>query len=130
MKLSELMICIAIYSLTISICFFSYKTFQKSQKNVIEKAFENNIILETDKYIRTFVEEKEFFYWKNVEDKEKQIQNELKKKYANSNIKILDTEKWQNANGNCGVCVLWEYKSKIYKTIASFNIRNFLGIKE
>ncbi|NLM01509.1 MAG: hypothetical protein GX220_08680 [Treponema sp.] len=117
MKISEVLICIALFilvSIATAECFI---VFNRNYKNTVTKIIDVQKIITFDCMLRERVEKIEMPYWKNKEriyEKERLALLELN---TEKDFAIVSVEKVINMEDELvGVVIVWKYKDDVFET--------------
>lgn len=121
MKLSEVLISIALYVL-VSVCFCeSFIYAKKSCKKLYEPALNSEKVLSIDLKVRQNIKSIKIPYWKNAENEIEILKKNIILCDFGKDVKVLKCEEIRSSNGNiCGLCVSWSFYSKVYETKENF----------
>lgn len=117
MKISEVLICIALFILVSVVTAESFIIFNRNYKNTETKIIDAEKIMTFDFMLRKRIEEIEVSYWQNKEkvyEKEKIGFFEMR---TEKEFKIMEVEKVKNIDGELiGVVIVWKYKDDVFET--------------
>ena len=120
MKLSELLISIAIFSLVIVSSAFAVSSIMKSSRRIKDNQSESILILETDYTLREHIDSTEFIYW---QDRNKVINDKIMslKFLTLDGITINSVDEIYDQNNNTiGLSVKWKTIKDEYETKERF----------
>lgn len=126
MKLTEIIISLLIFSLTVSCFFYSFEFLNKTGKRFIYTLSESKAILITDEELRSEINNCQITYWQNAKRSILSLEQKILNKKFHGNIKIISVEKIIDKNGMPeGLIVYWSYKNICLETKEKFNNRVF-----
>lgn len=126
MKLTEIIISLLIFSLTVSCFFYSFEFLNKTGKRFIYTLSESKAILITDEELRSEINNCQITYWQNAKRSILSLEQKILNKKFHGNIKIISVEKIFDKNGMPeGLIVYWSYKNICLETKEKFNNRVF-----
>ena len=126
MKLTEIIISLLIFSLTVSCFFYSFEFLNKTGKRFIYTLSESKAILITDEELRLEINNCQITYWQNAKRSILSLEQKILNKKFHENIKIISVEKIIDKNGMPeGLIVYWSYKNICLETKEKFNNRVF-----
>lgn len=126
MKLTELLVSIAIFSLILASSFYAYSTCLRSCKQIVYYSKENAIIAKYDLKFRNRISNIEIPYWQNYENASLLLAMQIEDEYSNQEeVKIKRIEKMKNSdNKTYGLKIVWMCSEKEYETVEKFKTKN------
>ena len=116
MKLTELLISIAIFTIVVGTTVNAYTSFIKNSNRLEIETRNADKVLVTDFKIRKEIKDIKIPYWKNVNTEFIKYITQLKQTNYNDSISIINVEPLKNSKGIVkGLIVTWNYQDKTYK---------------
>ena len=117
MKLTEIVVCIAIFLLSSTVFLSSYVNMRKTSSSIITQTKNTDSIISKDMLIRNELQKIKSPYWKNIESLKDSYEEALIIALENQKVTILNVSTVYEEKHNAeGICVEWEYNGKKHLT--------------
>lgn len=123
MKLTELLICIVIFTISIISLFNALTSVNRNTEKIRLCENKINVVIDTDIKLRREIRKVQTCYWKNFSNEIKDDLNRLAQINIDD-VKILSVEEIESNNKKLqGIQINWEYKEKQFVTKEYIKVR-------